>query len=93
MIRTLTDPPRHEPVSHRAAEEPVEFALSVQGGVVGIVDGTGTVVARVGDEVEFDAFNLTYEEAKEHGGLAEITPACSRPYWAVWETFAAVVAP
>ena len=60
---------------------------------MGIVDGTGTVVARVGDEVEFDAFNLTYEEAKEHGGLAEITPACSGPYWAVGETFAAVLAP
>ena len=72
---------------------PHDFALNTQDGVVGIVDGTGTVVARVGDEVEFDAFNLTYEEAKEHGGLAEITPACSGPYWAVGETFAAVLAP
>ena len=25
---------------------------------------------------EFDAFNLTYEAAKEYGGLAEITPSC-----------------
>ena len=54
---------------------PTDFALSTEDGVVKIVDGTGNVVARVGDEVEFDAFNLTYEEAKEHGGLAEITPA------------------
>ena len=69
---------------------PHDFALSMQDGVVGIVDGTGSVVARVGDEVEFDAFNLTYEEAREHGGLAEITPACSGPYWAVGEAFAAV---
>ena len=60
---------------------PDDFALSAKDGVVGIVDGSGSVVARVGDEVEFDSFNLTYEEAKEHGGLAEITPACSGPYW------------
>ena len=72
---------------------PHDFTLSTEDGVVGIVDGTGSVVARVGDEVEFDAFNLTYEEAKEHGGLAEITPACSGPYWAVGETFAAAAAP
>lgn len=72
---------------------PHDFTLSIKDGVVGIVDGTGSVVARVGDEVEFDAFNLTYREAKEHGGLAEITPACSGPYWAVGERFAAVPAP
>ena len=72
---------------------PHDFTLSTEDGVVGIVDGTGGVVARVGDEVEFDAFNLTYEEAREHGGLAEITPACSGPYWAVGETFAAAAAP
>ena len=72
---------------------PHDFALSTEDGVVRIVDGTGSVVARVGDEVEFDAFNLTYEEAKEHGGLAEITPACSGPYWGVGETFAVVPAP
>ena len=72
---------------------PDDFALSAKDGVVGIVDGSGSVVARVGDEVEFDSFNLTYEEAKEHGGLAEITPACSGPYWAVGETFAAVPDP
>ena len=72
---------------------PPDFALRTEDGVVEIVDGTGSVVVRVGDEVEFDAFNLTYEEAREHGGLAEITPACSGPYWAVGETFAAVPAP
>ena len=72
---------------------PHTFALSMEDGVVGIVDGTGSVVARVGDEIEFDAFNLTYPEAMEHGGLAEITPACSGPYWAVGKTFAAVPAP
>ena len=72
---------------------PHDFTLIMKGGVVGIADATGSVVARVGDEVEFDAFNLTYREAKEHGGLAEITPACSGPYWAVGETFAAVSTP
>ena len=72
---------------------PHDFTLIMKDGVVGIADATGSVVARVGDEVEFDAFNLTYGEAREHGGLAEITPACSGPYWAVGETFAAVSAP
>ena len=72
---------------------PHDFTLIVKDGVVGIADGTGSVIARVGDEVEFDAFKLTYQEAREHGGLAEITPACSGPYWAVGETFAAVSAP
>ena len=72
---------------------PHDFALSTEDGVVGIVDGAGNVVARVGDEVEFDAFNLTYQEAKEHGGLAEITPACSGPYWAIGEKSTAVSTP
>lgn len=72
---------------------PQDFHLRTEDGDVEIVDGTGSIVARVGDEVEFDAFNLTYEEAREHGGLAEITPACSGPYWAVGEIFAAVPAP
>ena len=72
---------------------PHDFTLIMGDGGVGIADATGSVVARVGDEVEFDAFNLTYGEAKEHGGLAEITPACSGPYWAVGETFAAVSTP
>ena len=72
---------------------PHDFTLSMKDGVVGIADATGRVVARVGDEVEFDAFNLTYGEAKEHGGLAEITPACSGPYWAIGEEFAAVSTP
>ncbi len=72
---------------------PHDFTLSMKDGDVGIVDATGSVIARVGDEVEFDAFDLTYSEAKEHGGLAEITPACSGPYWAVGDRFTAVPAP
>ena len=71
---------------------PHDFTLSMKDGVVGIADATGRVVARVGDEVEFDAFNLTYPEAMEHSGLAEITPACSGPYWAIGEEFAVVPA-
>ena len=72
---------------------PHDFALSTKDGVVGVADANGNVIARVGDEVEFDAFDLTYNEAMEHGGLAEITPACSGPNWVVGETFAAVPAP
>ena len=66
---------------------PSTFSLSVEDGDVGIVDATGRVVARVGDEVQFSAFAISYRQAMEHGGLEEITPACSSPYWAVGEEF------
>lgn len=72
---------------------PYTFALSMKDGVVGIADETGSVIAHVGDEIEFDAYNLTYREAMEHGGLWEIAPACSGPYWAVGEKFTVVSAP
>jgi hypothetical protein len=68
---------------------PSALSLSVEHGDVGIVDATGRVVARVGDEVEFSAFDLTYQQAIEHGGLEEISPACWGPYWAVGEEFTA----
>ena len=72
---------------------PSTLALSVEDEVVGIVDAAGSVVARVGDEVQFSAFDLSYEQAMEHGGLAEISPACSGLYWAVGEEFTAASAP
>ena len=68
---------------------PSAFSLSVEDGDVGIVDATGRVVARIGDEVQFSAFDLSYQQAIEHGGLEEISPACSAPYWAVGEEFTA----
>lgn len=68
---------------------PSSFSLSGDGGEVGIVDATGRVVAHIGDEVQFSALNLTYQQAVEHGGLAEILPACSGAYWAVGEELAA----
>ena len=68
---------------------PSTFSLSVDDGNVGIVDATGRVVARVGDAVQFSAFDLSYQQAMEHGGLEETSPACSAPYWAVGEEFTA----
>ena len=68
---------------------PSTFSLGVEDGDVGIVDATGRVVARIGDEVQFRASDLTYQQAIEHGGLEEISPACSGPYWAVGEEFTA----
>ena len=68
---------------------PSTFAVRVEDGSVGIVDAGGRVVARVGDEVQFSAFDLSYQQAMEHGGLHEITPACSSPYWAAGEDFTA----
>jgi hypothetical protein len=72
---------------------PSTLAVSVKDGVVGIVDATGRVVARVGDEVQFSAFAISYQQAIEHGGLDEISGACSAPYWAVGEEFTAAPAP
>ena len=68
---------------------PSTFSLSVEDGDVGIVDATGRVVARIGDEVGFGAFDLSYQQAMDHGGLEEISPACSGAYWAVGEEFSA----
>ena len=68
---------------------PTTFSLSVEDGEIGILDATGRVVARVGDEVIFSAFSISYQQAVEHGGLAEISPACSGALWAVGEEFSA----
>ena len=68
---------------------PSTFSLSVEDGDVGIVDATGRVVARIGDEVRFSAFDLSYQQAMDHGGMEEISPACSGAYWAVGEEFSA----
>ena len=56
---------------------------------MGIVDATGRVIARIGDDVQFSAFSIDYDQAMRHGGLDKITPACTGPYWAVEEDFAA----
>ena len=69
---------------------PDSFTLSLEQEVVRIIDAGGRVVASVGDEIEFSAVSVSYQEALEHGGLREITPACSGPYWVVGDDFAAV---
>ena len=68
---------------------PNAFSLRVEDGSVGIVDATGRVIARIGDDVQFSAFSIDYDQAMRHGGLEKITPACTGPYWAVEEDFAA----
>ena len=68
---------------------PGTFELSMKSGAAQVVNSTGRVVARVGDRVQFSAFDITYNQAIEHGGLEEITPACSAPYWAVGDDFRA----
>ena len=69
---------------------PDSFTLSMDDEDAGIVDATGRVVARVGDEIQFSAVSVSYQEAMDHSGLREITPACSGPYWVVGDDFAAV---
>ena len=68
---------------------PSSFSLSVDDGEVGIVDATGRIVARIGDEVQFSGLSLSYQQATEHGGLEDILPACWGSYWAVGEDFIA----
>ena len=72
---------------------PETYDLNVESGTVEVLDATGHVVARLGDQVQVKAFDVTYGQAKEHGGLEEITPACSAPYWAVKEVSPATKAP
>ena len=66
---------------------PGGFELMLEDGGIEIVNYRGHVAARLGDEVQFRALELTYNQALEHGGLDEITPACGAPYWAVGEEF------
>ena len=69
---------------------PDTFTLSTEDDVVGIVDASGRVVARVGDEIQFSAVSISYQQAIDHSGLREISPACLGPYWVVGDDFAAV---
>ena len=69
---------------------PDTFTLSTEDEVVGIVDTAGRTVARVGDDVQFSAADVSYAQAMERSGLREISPACSGPYWVVADDFTAV---
>ena len=66
---------------------PETYVLNVEDGMVKVLDKAGRVVARVGDEVQVNAFNVTYGQAIKHGGLDKIMPACSGGYWAVEEVY------
>ena len=72
---------------------PQDYELNVQDGAVEVIDADGRVAARVGDEVQLSAINVSYGQAIEHGGLDVITPACSGPYWMVEEVSATAGAP
>ncbi len=72
---------------------PKAYDLNAEDGEVEVLDAAGRVVARVGDVVQVNAFNVTYDQAIKHGGLEEITPACSGDYWAVEEIFTATKTP
>ena len=69
---------------------PDTFTLSTEDEVVGIVDAAGRTVARVGEDVQFSAADVSYGQAMERSGLREISPACSGPYWVVADDFTAV---
>ena len=67
---------------------PQSYGLNVQNGTVEVLDAAGWVVSRVGDEVQVNAFVITYDQAKKHGGLDVVAFACSGGYWAVEEVLA-----
>ncbi len=69
---------------------PENFTLSMDGDVPGIVDASGRVVARLGDEIQLSAVAVTREEAVEHSGFREISPDCSGGLWFVGEDIVAV---
>ncbi len=66
---------------------PAAFTVSLEEGPASIVDAAGRVIALVGDEVQFSAVAVSYQEALEHEGFREISPACSGPYWVVGDDF------
>ena len=72
---------------------PESYGLNLQNGTVEVLDAAGRVVARVGDEVQVNAFVITYDQAKKHGGLDVIAFACPGAYWAVEEVLAAAETP
>ena len=64
---------------------PEAYDLNVENGVVEVLDKAGRVLARVGDEVELNAFRVTYDQARKFTGLNEIRTVCGGPYWVVEE--------
>ena len=72
---------------------PGTFELYIDDGAVEIIDATGRVAARAGDDVQFTAFNVAYDHDSKPGALEEITPACTGPYLSAGEEFAAVETP
>ena len=69
---------------------PENFTLSLDEDVPGIVDASGRVVARVGDEIQVSAVAVTREEAVDHSGYREVSPDCGGGLWFVGEDFGAV---
>ena len=71
---------------------PETYGLNVQDGAVEVLDATDRVVARVGDAIQVNAFNVTYSQATKHGGLDKITPACSGGIGR-WKRFSRTIRP
>ncbi len=61
---------------------PHNFALSVQGDVVQILDDTGQPVARVGDEVKIGGGEVPADQIARYS-LQPLFSQCPAPYWLV----------
>ena len=62
---------------------PPDFTLKAENGVLEILDGTGQVVARVGEEVRMGGGEVNYVEQLGEYVRRQLPPNCPGPYWIV----------
>ena len=60
-----------------------DFTLRSQGGVLEVLDGTGQVVARVGEEVRMGGGEVSYVGHLGEYVELQLPPGCPGPYWIV----------
>ena len=64
---------------------PPEFTLKAENGNLQILDGTGQLVARVGEEVRMGGGQTRYVEQLGEYVRRQLPPDCPGPYWIVGE--------
>ena len=74
----------HSPVNYLPIWPP-DYEVRLEGGVVHVVDGTGQVVARVGEQVRFDGAKGPDQWADERYRrlVHELPGDCHGPYWII----------
>jgi len=79
--------PDYSPVDYYTPVWPPDYSVSVKDGEVEIVDGTGQVVARVGEEVQVGGGKIPKNwDWEEYRRLRDDLPGeCIGPYWIIRE--------